>query len=181
MIYPTEFELQRMTEQWGPACSSAGPVIGIVRQSGCFVLHKGKTLRNQRENAGRKITGLKHLWVALRYSIAGLFTAFRGETAFRHEILLTCVLVPTALLLPLPLVSKALMLASVLLLLIIELLNSAIEAVVDLTTPDKHPLAKHAKDMGSAAVLLCLINMGVIWVLCLLDRYGSIWQSAVLP
>ncbi|MCG6932244.1 MAG: diacylglycerol kinase [Gallionella sp.] len=114
-------------------------------------------------------TGLKRLWNALFYSLAGLRAAFRHEDAFRQEVLLACILIPAAILLPVHSVGKALMIASVLLVLIVELLNSAVEAAVDHTSLDQHKLAKRAKDIGSAAVLLSLLNVLLIWLLVLLD------------
>jgi diacylglycerol kinase (ATP) len=114
-------------------------------------------------------TGLKRVWNALFYSLAGLRAAFRHEDAFRQEVLLACILIPVATLLPVPGVGKALMIASVLLVLIVELLNSAVEAAVDHTSLDQHKLAKRAKDIGSAAVLLSLLNVVLVWMLVLLD------------
>ncbi len=114
-------------------------------------------------------TGLKRVWNALFYSLAGLRAAFRHEDAFRQEVLLACILIPAAALLPVPGVGKALMIASVLLVLIVELLNSAVEAAVDHTSLDQHKLAKRAKDIGSAAVLLSLLNVVLVWLLVLLD------------
>jgi diacylglycerol kinase (ATP) len=114
-------------------------------------------------------TGLKRVWNALFYSLAGLRAAFRHEDAFRQEVLLACILIPAATLLPAPGVGKALMIASVLLVLIVELLNSAVEAAVDHTSLDQHKLAKRAKDIGSAAVLLSLLNVALVWLLVLLD------------
>ena len=105
------------------------------------------------------------MWNAFLYSMEGISAALRHETAFRQEVLLAVILVPTALLLPANGTGKALMLGSVLLVLIVELINSAIEAVVDRISPERHPLAKRAKDFGSAAVLLSLINVPLIWTL----------------
>jgi len=110
-------------------------------------------------------TGIAHIWHAFLYSVEGVSAAFRHETAFRLEALLAVILIPTALLLPANGTGKALMLASVLLVLIVELINSAIEAVVDRISPEHHPLAKRAKDFGSAAVLVSLINVPLIWTL----------------
>jgi diacylglycerol kinase (ATP) len=104
----------------------------------------------------------------LRYSIAGLGAAFRHEAAFRQEVLLALVLVPTALLLPVNALGKALMITSVLLVLIVELINSAIEASVDRVSLETHPLAKRSKDLGSAAVFMSLANAAVVWLLVLL-------------
>ena len=116
--------------------------------------HKGKT-------------GLVRIWNAFNYSLAGLRAAIRQEPAFRQELFLAMLLVPTALLIGVSATSKALMIASVLLVLIVELLNSAIEAAVDHTSLEQHPLAKRAKDIGSAAVLLSLLNVMVVWLLIL--------------
>ena len=112
-------------------------------------------------------TGFQRVWNALHYSLAGLRAAFSGEDAFRQEVLLAALLIPASLVLPVGGVGRALMIASVLLVLIVELLNSAIEAVVDRVSLDRHHLAKRAKDIGSAAVLLALINVVLVW-LCVL-------------
>ena len=108
------------------------------------------------------------MWRALFYSIDGLKAAFVHETAFRQEVVLAALLIPLALWLPASALGKALMIGSILLVLIVELLNSALEATVDRISLDQHPLAKRAKDVGSAAVLLTLINAGVVWGLVLL-------------
>jgi len=112
-------------------------------------------------------TGVRRVWNALHYSLAGLHAAFSGEDAFRQESLLAALLIPATFLLPVSGVGRALMIASVLLVLIVELLNSAIEAAVDRVSLDRHHLSKRAKDIGSAAVLLALINVLVVW-LCVL-------------
>ena len=112
-------------------------------------------------------TGLARLWNALIYSLDGLAAAFRHEDAFRQEVLLAMVLIPLALYAPTPGAGKALMIAAVLLVLVVELLNSGIEAVTDRISLDDHVLAKRAKDMGSAAVMLALINVPVVWLLVL--------------
>lgn len=113
-------------------------------------------------------TGLKRVWNALFYSIDGFAAAFRHEAAFRQEVALAVILIPSALLLPASGVGKALMIASVLLVLIVELLNSAIEAAVDRISLENNVLAKRAKDIGSAAVMLSLINVPAVWLLVLL-------------
>lgn len=112
-------------------------------------------------------TGFQRVWNALHYSLAGLRAAFSGEDAFRQEVLLAALLIPASLVLPVGGVGRALMIASVLLVLIVELLNSAIEAAVDRVSLDRHHLSKRAKDIGSAAVLLALINVLLVW-LCVL-------------
>lgn len=113
-------------------------------------------------------TGLRRLWNAFHYSLAGFSAAFKNEDAFRQESLLALALIPTALFLPVTPTNKAMMIASVLLVLIVELLNSAVEATVDRISLEDHLLAKRAKDIGSAAVLLSLVNLIVVWLFVLL-------------
>ncbi len=115
-------------------------------------------------------TGVKRVWSALFYSLAGLRAALRHEDAFRQEMLLAVILVPAAVFMPVSTTNKALMIASVLLVLITELLNSAVEAAVDHTSLERHQLAKRAKDIGSAAVLLSLLNVIAVWSLVLFDQ-----------
>ncbi len=115
-------------------------------------------------------TGVKRVWSALFYSIAGLRAALRHEDAFRQEMLLAVVLIPVAAFMPVSTTSKALMIASVMLVLITELLNSAVEAAVDHTSLERHQLAKRAKDIGSAAVLLSLLNVIAVWGVILFDQ-----------
>lgn len=117
--------------------------------------HKGKT-------------GLKRLLNAFRYSCSGIKEAYRNEDAFRQETLLAAILLPLAFWLDATAVGRALMIGSVLLLLIVELLNSAIEATVDRISLDDHRLAKRAKDIGSAAVLVTIVNLILVWLLILL-------------
>ena len=114
-------------------------------------------------------TGLRRIWNAFSYSLSGLHAAYLNEDAFRQESLLAALLIPTALLMPLPGLAKALMIASVLLVLIVELLNSAIEAAIDRISLDRHRLSKRAKDIGSAAVLIALINVLTTWSLVLIS------------
>ena len=113
-------------------------------------------------------TGVQRLWNALGYSLQGMASAFRHEDAFRQECMLAAVLIPAALLIPVGGTEKALMIASVLVVLIVELLNSAVEAAVDRISLENHLLAKRAKDFGSAAVFLSLINVAAVWLLVLL-------------
>jgi len=109
-------------------------------------------------------TGLKRIWNALFYSIDGFRAAYRHEDAFRQETLLAVLLTPAAIMLARNGIELALMIGSLLLVLIVELLNSAIEATVDRISLENHALAKRAKDIGSAAVLLALINVLLVWV-----------------
>ena len=121
----------------------------------------------QVESPHKGKTGLRRIWNALFYSFEGLKAAYRHEDAFRQEVWLALGLIPLALLLPASATGKALMIASVLVVLIVELLNSAVEATVDRVSLENHRLAKRAKDIGSAAVLFSLINVAVVWLLVL--------------
>ncbi len=116
--------------------------------------HKGKT-------------GIRRLLNAFGYSCAGIGEAYRNEDAFRQELILAAILLPLAFMINATAIGRALMIASVLLLLIVELLNSAIEATVDRISLDDHKLAKRAKDIGSAAVLITIVNLTVVWLLVL--------------
>jgi len=113
--------------------------------------------------------GLARIVKAFGYSCDGLGAAWRNEAAFRQETLLAAVAIPLAFVLGQTGVERALMIGSIILIVIVEILNSAVEAIVDKASPEKHELAKRAKDMGSAAVLLSLINAAAIWA-CVLWR-----------
>lgn len=106
-------------------------------------------------------------WRALLHSLDGFAAAFRHEDAFRLEILFALILLPLALSMRASGIGKAMMVGSVLLVLIVELLNSAIEVVMDRISLEDHILAKRAKDMASAAVMISLINVPVMWLLVL--------------
>ncbi len=112
-------------------------------------------------------TGLVRVWNAFNYSLAGLAAAYRHEDAFRQEVWLAVVLLPLAFFLPATGIGHALMVGSVLLVLIVELLNSAVEAAVDRISLENHRLAKRAKDIGSAAVFMSLLNVVAVWGLVL--------------
>ncbi|MBS0369300.1 MAG: diacylglycerol kinase [Proteobacteria bacterium] len=112
-------------------------------------------------------TGLTRVWNAFHYSMAGLGAAYRNEDAFRQEVWLAVVLMPLALFLPASGIGKALMIASVLLVIIVELINSGLEATVDRISLEHHHLAKRAKDIGSAAVFVALVNVVAVWGLVL--------------
>ena len=115
-------------------------------------------------------TGLRRILNATRYSLEGVAAAARHEAAFRQELLLAAALVPLGLWLGADGVERALLAGSVLMVLVAELLNSAVEAVVDRASPEHHELAKRAKDYGSAAVMIALAVAGLVWVLLLLPR-----------
>lgn len=122
------------------------------------------------ENPFKGKTGLQRLINAARYSLEGFAAAARHEEAFRQELLLAAALVPLGLWLGDDGVERALLVGSVLLVLVVELLNSAVEATVDRVSPEEHPLAKRAKDLGSAAVMLSLALSAAVWLLVLLPR-----------
>ncbi|WP_319783705.1 diacylglycerol kinase [Oceanisphaera sp. IT1-181] len=117
-------------------------------------------------------TGLARIVAAFGYSLRGLKAAYRHEAAFRQECWLVAVLLPIALIWNVGLLAKALLIGSLLLILIIELLNSAIEAVVDRIGPEYHELSGRAKDIGSATVLLALLVAAITWGLVWLDTLG---------
>jgi diacylglycerol kinase (ATP) len=119
---------------------------------------------------------LARLWHATRYSVQGLRAACRHEAAFRQELAAAALLIPAALALalltPLTWTQCALLIASVLLILLVELLNSAIESVVDRISDERHALSGRAKDAASAAVMMTLIICGMVWALVLLDVFA---------
>jgi len=128
------------------------------------VPHDSRALKGKR--------GLTRLINALAYSRDGLRAAWRNEDAFRQEAGLALVLVPTGLVLPVSLVERILLVAVVVLVLIVELINTAIEAAIDRHGHELHPLAKQAKDAGSAAVLLALLLAAGTWGAILIKAFA---------
>lgn len=122
--------------------------------------------------AQKSRTGLTRVWHATGHSLAGLRAAW-SEPAFRQETWAAVVLLPGALWLAQDWIQGALLAGSVLLVMLVELLNTAVEAVVDRVGPEWHPLSKRAKDIGSAAVLLSLLLCGGIWAAALWQRFAS--------
>jgi diacylglycerol kinase (ATP) len=120
--------------------------------------------------AGGRPRGLTRLWLATANSMRGLRQCYRSEAAFRQEVWLACVLLPGGLWLGQNGVERALLVGSVLLLLVIELLNTGIEVVVDRIGVERHPLSGFAKDVGSAAVFFGLVLLFSTWGLILWDR-----------
>ncbi|HEY8887870.1 MAG TPA: diacylglycerol kinase [Gallionella sp.] len=110
---------------------------------------------------------MTHAWRATGIALQGLRAAWQHEDAFRQEVLIAAIAIPTALLLPASPLGRTMMIASILLVLIVELLNSALETAVDHTSLEQHPLAKRAKDIASAAVFLSIVNALVVWGLVL--------------
>ncbi len=152
-----------VTETYPPEVNgvamTVGRLVGGLRELG----HRVSVIRPRQGK-----TGLRRVWNAFNYSLAGLKAAYLCEDAFRQEVWLALLLIPAALLLPVPWLGRGLMIASVLLVLVVELLNSAIEAVVDRVSLENHRLAKRAKDIGSAAVLVSLLTVVVVWTCVLL-------------
>ena len=116
-------------------------------------------------------TGIKRIFNAGGYSLDGLRAAFTGEAAFRQLVLLNVILVPLSFFLNVSRVERALLIAVCLLALIVELLNSAVEAAIDRISLDRHPLSKNAKDFGSAAVLLACLLAAATWAVVLFNRF----------
>jgi diacylglycerol kinase (ATP) len=117
-----------------------------------------------------KPTGLTRVIRAFGYSFQGFRHAWREEASFRQETLLSAVLIPIGLYWGRSGVERALLVCPVLLILVVEILNSAVEAVVDRSGTERHPLAGMAKDMGSAAVMLSFVLLGTVWLLVLSDH-----------
>ncbi|PIR34237.1 MAG: diacylglycerol kinase [Alphaproteobacteria bacterium CG11_big_fil_rev_8_21_14_0_20_44_7] len=111
---------------------------------------------------------MKRIWNAFIYSLQGIASAWRDEPAFRQEVILAVVMIPAAFYLAPDKISLILMIGSVLLVLALELLNTAIEATVNHISTEWAALAKKAKDTASAAVLVGLINVGLVWAIILL-------------
>jgi diacylglycerol kinase (ATP) len=117
-----------------------------------------------------KPTGMTRVIRAFGYSLQGLAHAWREEASFRQEAVLALVLIPVGIYLGHSGMQRAALVSPVLLILIVEILNSALEAVVDRSGLERHPLAGMAKDMGSAAVLLTFVLLGTVWMLVLSDH-----------
>ncbi len=120
----------------------------------------------------QRCTGWRRLWNAAGYSIQGLKAAWINEAAFRQEVILVLVLVPAACWLGATMTQRALLIFALLAVLMVELLNSAVEAAVDRIGPEQHELSGRAKNMGSAAVLVSLTAAAVVWALVAWERWG---------
>ena len=108
--------------------------------------------------------GVLRAWYAMHNSWNGLVFAVREESAFRQELTLAAVLIPLALLLPFAAIERLILIGSIVLVLIVELLNSSIEAAIDRISFEPHGLSKRAKDYGSAAVMLALLMCALVWI-----------------
>ena len=131
------------------------------------------------ESPHKGTRGLRRLINALFYSLSGLKLAYRHESAFRQEIALALVLIPLACVVHVTATDRVLLIGSVLLVLIVELLNSSIEAAIDRIGFDTHRLSKRAKDLGSAAVLVALAGLMTTWGMLALPELIQ-WTSGLL-
>lgn len=116
-------------------------------------------------------SGMKRILPAMGYAIAGLKAAWQHEHAFRQEMVMVIILSVTALALPISAFQKMFLISLLIFVLIVELINSAIEAIVDRVSLERHPLSKNAKDMGSAAVMLSIFMCGAGWIVVLFNRF----------
>lgn len=126
---------------------------------------------SQPDNPHKGRTGLDRIRHATGHSLEGLRAAYAGESAFRQEFWLAAALVPAAFFVGRSWAEVALLAGAVLLVLIVELLNSAVEATVDRVSFELHPLSKRAKDLASAAVMLSLLFAGGVWAAALWHRF----------
>jgi diacylglycerol kinase (ATP) len=126
---------------------------------------------NQPVSEFKSKSGLQRIVAATGYSIEGLRSAWRSEHAFRQELVVVVIGTIVALFLPVSAFQKLFLIASLVLVLIVELINSAIEAVVDRVSLERHPLSKNAKDFGSAAVLLAVLIACASWGVVLFNRF----------
>ena len=115
------------------------------------------------QNPHKGNRGLARAWHAAKNSWCGLVYAFMEESAFRQELTLFAILTPIAIALPINLLEKSLLISSLMMVLVIELLNSSVEAAIDRISFDHHDLSKRAKDFGSAAVMLALFAATLLW------------------
>jgi diacylglycerol kinase (ATP) len=123
------------------------------------------------DNPHKGNKGITRAFRAAINSWNGLIYAFKEESAFRQELGLSLILIPLAIYLPVTPIEKILLIASVILVLIIELLNSSVEAAIDRISFEVHDLSKRAKDFGSAAVMLALLLCGLTWAIILSEHY----------
>lgn len=138
------------------------PLLKVSRVSDSSPPVDGRALKGRR--------GLRRLADALKYSADGFRAAWQQEDAFRQEVVVAAILLPVAWLVPIANVERVLLIGSVLLVIIVELLNTAIEAAIDRQSYEINPLAKQAKDFGSAAVLIALLLAVLTWAVLLLPH-----------
>ncbi len=117
---------------------------------------------NQNPHKGNR--GLTRAWHAAKNSWCGMVYAYQEESAFRQELTLLVILTPIAIFLPVSPLQKAILVTSLIMVLVVELLNSSVEAAIDRISFDHHDLSKRAKDFGSAAVMLALLVAAILWI-----------------
>ena len=128
------------------------------------------------EPSSLKRRSFRNFFSSLHFSVEGFMAALRFEPSFREDLIFAIILVPFAIILPVNAVSTAVMIAALFLIIIVELLNSAIEWTIDYISTEKHPLAKRAKDMASAAVFLSYLNCMVVWLIIIFANWHRIAQ-----
>jgi diacylglycerol kinase (ATP) len=126
------------------------------------------------EPTSLKRRSFRNFFSSLRFSVEGFFAALKLEPSFREDLIFAIILVPFAIILPVNAVSTAIMIAALFLIIIVELLNSAIEWTIDYISTEQHPLAKRAKDMASAAVFLSYLNCAVVWLIIIFANWHRI-------
>jgi len=131
----------------------------------------GRSLKPEDTRNPWRVGGLRRVFLALLHSLEGLGAAFKHEAAFRQECVAALVLVPVALLLDIPLYARLVLIGVVVFVLIVELLNTAVENCIDYISFERHPFAKRAKDLGSAAVFLSMVFAILAWVLVLINYW----------
>ena len=144
---------------------------GVLRSRSAALNPFFRNIINDMAKQGKR--GLRRLVDAAGYSAAGLAVAWRGEEAFRQEVLLAVVLVPVALWLGQSPLERLLLVASWLVVMIVEILNTAVEATVDRISDEQHRLSGQAKDLGSAAVLLSLLLAALVWGTVAWQRFAA--------
>jgi len=143
---------------------------------------------DSKENPELKRRSFRNFISSVGFAIEGFVAALKLEPSFREDLIFAAILIPFAILLPVNAVSTAVMIASIFLIIIVELLNSAIEWTIDYISTEHHVLAKRAKDMASAAVFLSYVNCIVVWAIILLSNWHRIatleflrWPPNFLP
>ena len=127
-----------------------------------------------------KHRSLHNFFSSVRFSLEGFFAALSHEPSFREDLIFVVILTPFAVILPVNAVSTAVMITSLFLIIIVELLNSAIEWTIDYISTEKHPMAKRAKDMASAAVFLSYVNCIVVWAVIIVANWHRIHELEFL-
>ncbi|MGF1530288.1 MAG: diacylglycerol kinase [Puniceicoccaceae bacterium] len=132
-------------------------------------------MREATRHNPHKISGFRRLARSLSNSLEGIGATLRHEEAFRQEVMISVVLVPVAILLPIPMFERLYLIGALFLILIVELLNSAVEAAIDYISLRSHPLAKRSKDMASGAVFCSLLHGILVWSFVLSMHWETIW------